>query len=193
MTCDSDPRPFARALFLFGQHHQALHPPHSQSDTLGCVKWLYFVPWPYVQTHLFGNFIGVSYVVWSGLKLRSMLLHMGAYGIVDRASGPPGYQAALSRAFNDFTAWRKSMRIASSQKRFNYYGLFKEEFGTFLNCKGYNARVVSEWLMEVLNRVALRDWPLEPRTLNGHNIQYYDDRLHLCRTALNHDCTPWSI
>ncbi|CAJ1361479.1 unnamed protein product, partial [Effrenium voratum] len=87
--------------------------------------------------------------------LMSMLLHMGAYGIVDRASGRPGYQAALSRAFNDFTAWRKSMRIASSQKRFNYYGLFKEEFGTFLNCKGYNARVVSEWLMEVLNRTGI--------------------------------------
>lgn len=75
--------------------------------------------------------------------LRGMLLDMGVFG--DTAGG---YVEPLGEAFKEFSAWRKSMKIACSQKRFSAKSLVRETtYGWFLNCKGFNARVVSEWLM----------------------------------------------
>ena len=114
-------------------------------------------------------------------------MQMHVFGAIDQGAGPSGYKTALARAFDDFSSWRRSMRIQCSQKKFNFYGLYREEFGAFLNCKGFNARVVSEWLLDAVTRVVQRDWPGEPRLLNANNtITHFDDRLDLCRVALNH-------
>lgn len=75
--------------------------------------------------------------------LRGMLLDMGVFG--DTAGG---YVEPLGEAFKEFSAWRRSMKISCSQKRFSAKSLVRETtYGWFLNCKGFNARVVSEWLM----------------------------------------------
>lgn len=116
-----------------------------------------------------------------------MLLHMGVFGhITDRTPAGPGYKAAFSTAFADFGAWRKSMKVACSQKRFNYYGLFKQEYGTFPNAKGHNARVVGEWLQDVLTRVREQDWPdpLGPRTLGRERHLIFDERTNMAEVCM---------
>ena len=61
-----------------------------------------------------------------------------------------GYEEPLSKAFDDFTAWRRARRIYTSQPRFRPKALLRENYGFFLNCKGFNARVVCEWLRQKL-------------------------------------------
>lgn len=116
-----------------------------------------------------------------------MFLHMGAFGQIDRSAGVPGYKDACHQAFLDFSAWRKLQKIACSQKKFNYYGIFNESYGTFLNLKGFNARVVGAWLLDVCERLVRSDWPVpgSPRTLGKHAIHFWDERLHLCHCALS--------
>ena len=85
-----------------------------------------------------------------------------------------GYGQPLEQAFNEFSAWRKSLKIPCSQKRFSAKSLVRETtYGLFLNCKGYNARVVSEWLMYKLSEVNRRP-----------EFQGLDPRANLCETAL---------
>lgn len=60
---------------------------------------------------------------------------------------PPTWTAALNAAFDDFTTWRKLHKVSSSQKRFRYHMVVREDYGYYLNAKGYNARVLSEWLL----------------------------------------------
>ena len=112
---------------------------------------------------------------------------MGAFGeITVRTPAGPEYKAALLTAFTDFVAWRKAMKVGCSQKRFNYYGLFKEEYGTFLNAKGHNARVVGEWLQDVLTRIRLQNWPdpREPRTLGRVQQVVPDERAYMAEVCL---------
>jgi len=75
-----------------------------------------------------------------------MLLDMGVFGDIS-----DGYKKGLSQAYDQFTAWRKSVGIPSSQKRFKY--LLRDGYGFFLNAKGYNARIISEWLMNELGNL----------------------------------------
>ena len=75
-----------------------------------------------------------------------MLLDQGMFG--DTSTG---YKKGLSQAYDQFIAWRKSVGIPSSQKRFKY--LLRDGYGFFLNAKGYNARVISEWLMNELGNI----------------------------------------
>ena len=82
------------------------------------------------------------------LLLRGMLLDVGVFGPARPGTGPPGYFHGLSNAFDKFTAWRKHVGIQSSQKRFKY--VTHDVYGFFLNAKGFNARVISEWLMHEL-------------------------------------------
>ena len=103
----------------------------------------------------------------SRLASRSMLIHIGAFGPVDRTKAPDGYKPALKEAFESFTRWRKHHKVQSSQRRFTYRGLFNDVYGSYLNAKGYNARVISDWLLhEVIRARAdpglLFDERLEP-------------------------------
>lgn len=81
--------------------------------------------------------------------LRGMLLDMEYFGSVAN-----GYTDALDRAYNHFVSWRKTNKISCSQRRFNEKSLVRETtYGYFLNCKGYNQRVVTQWLMETMSIV----------------------------------------
>lgn len=100
---------------------------------------------------------------------RGLLLQIGVFGDV-----AGGYQVPVGKAFDDFTAWRKSMKIQCSQKRFSAKSLVRElTYGWYLNAKGYNARVVSEWLMCKFSEVNAMP-----------EFSGVDHRLELCETAL---------
>ena len=77
------------------------------------------------------------------------------------------------------------MHIQCSHRKFNFYGLFNEEYGMFLNAKGHNARVISEWLLNVVHCVRTQTWPGGQRTLGTHIVSLLaDDRLYLSEVAL---------
>ena len=100
---------------------------------------------------------------------RGVMLNMGVFG--DTAGG---YVEPLEKAYNEFSMWRRSMKIGCSQKRFSAKSLVRETtYGWFLNCKGYNARVVSEWLMYKL--IEVNQQP---------EFQGLDPRQELSETAL---------
>ena len=69
---------------------------------------------------------------------RGMLLDIEVFGTVSN-----GYHEALSTAFDDFTTWRKSMKLSSSQRRFTPGMLLRPAtYGFYLNAKGHNSRIV---------------------------------------------------
>ena len=86
--------------------------------------------------------------------LRGMLLEMQVYG-----STSAGFKVPLHRAFEKFSSWRKREKVQCSQKRFSVGGLIKDEYGYFLNAKGYNARILSEWLMDEVKDLNSRPLP----------------------------------
>lgn len=77
--------------------------------------------------------------------LRGMLLDNGVFGDVT-----DGYRNALVAAYEHFLSWRKIWKVPCSQKRFTPGQLQREGYGFYLNCKGFNARVVTEWLCDVV-------------------------------------------
>lgn len=84
-----------------------------------------------------------------------MLLHMHFWGPVDRGGmdpNPNGYKDALEAANQDFNIWRRSHKLNVSQRRFTFWNIFKEEYGCYLNSKGFAARVISSWLEDALRR-----------------------------------------
>lgn len=103
-----------------------------------------------------------------------MLLEMNVFGELD-PENPNSWKAVLNASFDDFVQWRKLHRIQCSQKRFSYKTLVRPAYGYFLNAKGYNARVVSEWLLAKL--IAIRAAP-------GNLI--FDERFDLAESTLNH-------
>ena len=166
-------RPLHRSLLFRRDVDQALHLARLESqDGLGG-QWICPVPWP---------------LLWFSPKwmLRSMLLHQGVFGRV-AARNPSGYKDVLHAAYEDFGAWRKVMKIGCSQKRFNYNGIFTEEYGAFMNAKGFNARVLAEWLRDVLTRVRTRDWPdrLQNRTLGRWRDIEDDERSWVAEVAMS--------
>ena len=100
-------------------------------------------------------------LVWN---IRAILLHMHFWGLVNRGDDPAGYRTACNK-------------VNSSQKRFSYWTVFKEEYGCYLNSKGYNARVLSAWLEDVLERSQTAPPPQ----------MVADDRTHLCLVAVTTD------
>ena len=88
-----------------------------------------------------------------------MLLDEGVFGDV---SG--GYQLALQSAFEHFTTWRSTHKITCSQKRFRPSHILRNGYGFFLNAKGFNARVLCEWLLSVVTTNPTTD----PR---HHNVE----------------------
>ena len=103
-----------------------------------------------------------------------MLLHMDYFGPVRRRGDPVAYKGPLENAYESFQNWRAAHRIPSSQRRFNYWMVFREEFGAYLNTKGYNARVLSSWLEHEVE-TACRNPPMNLLP---------DDRLQLSLAAL---------
>lgn len=104
-----------------------------------------------------------------------MLLQMQVFGRVNPTSTEPAdWKLPLENAFASFTGWRKQHKISSSQKRFKFRMPFREEYGFFLNCKGFNARLVCEWILSVVGDIQ-RNPPAD---------LIPDDRLDLCATAL---------
>ena len=109
---------------------------------------------------------------------------MHVFGPIDSA-GAGGYKDALNAAFDDFTHWRREHKITCSHKRFSFNGLFNEEYGAFLNAKGYNARVLSEWLLDCVRQTNFGQQAAPPRTLGVHPGPILpDERMELCEVAL---------
>lgn len=104
-----------------------------------------------------------------------MLLHMNFWGPVVRSDDPNNYRAACNVAFEDFTVWRRSHRISSSQKRFTYWSTFREEYGCLFQAKGHNARIVSAWLEDCLERSQVAPPP----------GMLHDNRVPLCLATLS--------
>ena len=104
-----------------------------------------------------------------------MLLQIGAFGQVHDLTSPEAYQTALANAWSSFCSWRKSHKISSSQKKFKYRFVFQDDYGMYMNCKGFNARCVSEWLLDVLITVR-RDGVV------------HDERLYMTEATLKLSC-----
>ena len=81
-----------------------------------------------------------------------MLLHMNYFGPVVGRNDPVHYKEACENAFRDFCQWKRENKIVCSQRKFSFWTVFKEEYGCYMNTKGYCARVVSSWLESVLER-----------------------------------------
>jgi hypothetical protein len=77
-----------------------------------------------------------------------MLLHMGVFG--QTAPGPQGMKEPIKEAFANFTAWRRQRKIQCSHRPFSYKSIFKDEYGCYLNAKGFNARLICQWLLDVV-------------------------------------------
>ena len=73
------------------------------------------------------------------------MLDAGIFGDVSQ-----GYAVALGEAYENFTRWRKINKIQSSQKRFTPGQLLRDGYGFFLNTKGFNARLISQWLFDLV-------------------------------------------
>ena len=101
-----------------------------------------------------------------------MLVHMHVWGRLD---DDDDWRRVLNAAFDDFTQWRKIHKIQCSQKRFTYKTVIRKDYGHFLNAKGYNARVLSEWLLAKI--VEIRGNP-------GNLI--LDERFDLTESTLMH-------
>ena len=113
---------------------------------------------------------------------------MGVFGHVPVRT-KEGYKDAFSSAYDDFLAFRKEMRLSCSQKKFNYGGLFNDQYGAFMNAKGHNARVVAEWLVDVLSRVRQFDWPNTfGRTLGVERRLVADERAYISEVAMSLGC-----
>ena len=115
--------------------------------------------------------------------LRAMILHMGVFGSIP-ARTKEGYKDALNSAYDDFLAWKREARMTCSQKRFNYGGLFNESYGAFMNAKGHNARVVAEWLVDVLSRLRRSDWPTTPGRALVERQLCGDERAYMSEVAM---------
>ena len=77
-------------------------------------------------------------------------------------------------AFEDFTRWRKRHKIQCSVKRTSFWRVYRPSYGAFLNSKAYNARILTEWILDLVIRV--RQFPQPQWTV--------DARLPLCEAAL---------
>lgn len=101
-----------------------------------------------------------------------MLLQTHVFGEV--GEDPSTWKDPLNAAYEDFTAWRKRQKVSCSHKRFTYKQLVREEYGLYLNAKGYNARVLSEWLLAKVVEVKA----------NTNDLQLDHEQMDLCEATL---------
>lgn len=95
---------------------------------------------------------------------RSMALQMGAF-------------ESIQAAYDDFEVYAKQEKIPHSQRRFTHRMLYKRAHGAYLATKGWNARVLAEWLRDVVNRIALQQPTVAPRKLRMVPEASVDPRL----------------
>lgn len=81
-----------------------------------------------------------------------MLLDQGIFGDVSQ-----GYADALGEAFENFALWRRAHKIQSSQKRFTPGQILRDGYGFSLNAKGFNARLIAEWLLDLIIAIPTGD------------------------------------
>ena len=110
-----------------------------------------------------------------------MLICMGVFG----PATPEDVRGALNTSFDDFSSWRKAMGLPCSQKRFTPRLLLKDVHGAHLSTKGFNARIIIEWIRDCLERVHTSNFNgLQPgRTLQAPVLG--DNRLPYCLLAMS--------
>ena len=108
---------------------------------------------------------------------REALLREGHFGPFD--GGASAMKSCLETAFNEFQQWRRSHKIACSQRSFAPRHLLKAVHGYYLTTKAYNARIVMLWLAEKCQQVALNSCANSP--------------IHLHATALQLCCWFWKL
>ena len=86
------------------------------------------------------------------LHLREALLREGHFGPY---AGKQDMKSCLEIAFTDFQQWRRSHKIACSQRSFAPRHLLKAVHGYYLTTKAYNARIVMMWLATKCQQAAL--------------------------------------
>ena len=96
---------------------------------------------------------------------RAMLYEMNVFGpFIDEDK--KNCKGIGNAAFDDFTTWRKSHKIQCSAKRTSFWKVYRQTYGAFLNSKAYNARILTEWLLDLVIRVRALpqpQWNLDPR------------------------------
>ena len=80
-------------------------------------------------------------------------------------------KSCLETAFNEFQQWRRSHKIACSQRSFAPRHLLKAVHGYYLTTKAYNARIVMLWLAEKCQQVALNSCANSPIHLHATALQ----------------------
>ena len=107
----------------------------------------------------------------SSLNPRGMMMEMHVCGDISN-----GLHMPLQRAYDSFKSFCRAHKILTSQKHWAVRQLVRDGYGYYLNCKGFNSRVISEWLLNKLQDV------------NRHPDQYpdliQDERAQMCETAL---------
>lgn len=176
------PRSIGQPSFLHYRHYKALQPTRIELGTIAyqqwqynesCSQYLYFVCCKYsVQnnqdTHVSDTWMMVC------TDLRAMLLHMNFFGPVAVHGDPTAYKQPCEEAYRDFLAWKRTHKVSSSQRKFTFWSVFKEEYGCYMNSKGHNSRVLSAWLEDVLDRAT----SMPPPGL------LHDNRLYTCVVTL---------
>lgn len=167
-THSTHSRPFGRSVFLHDRCYPTLHSSHSQFRPSWNLKRFNLearsIYWNYLSLFASGNslcpFLATGRLWFGGwdckvrvsecwrLRLRGMMIEMNVFGTAaDGLAGP------LTEAFRQFRDWCKSKKIRSSQRPFKPRHLVREGYGYFLSTKGFNARLVSEFLMDKISEV----------------------------------------
>ena len=134
-----------------------------------------------------------------------MLLQLGVFGPIAAVDSPEAYHRALENAWSSFCTWRKTHKISTSQKRFRYRHIFNEEYGMYMNCKGFNARCVAEWLLNTVTdvrhrlpmagvmsdeRLVMTEACLRLSRINKHQTRRINENLHWISLLLRPFCFP---
>ena len=96
-----------------------------------------------------------------------MLIEQGVFGPAGALKAAE-LKAALRSAYTDFTRWRQLMKLQCSHRPFTIGGLYCDGYGLFLASKGYNARVLAEWIRHLLEVHPTAD-PRHENTLKCFN------------------------
>lgn len=187
------PRSIDWPAFLQCVNVQTLHPTYPQFGSSSGCQWFCPEAWFYQASIACWTILLYSLrpclvaygclFPFSPHELRGMLLQMQIFGAVDvSSSDPAAWKTALNNAFDDFTRWRKRHRVSCSQKRFKFRMLVRDEYGFCLNAKGYNARVIAEWLLFKL-------CDIQSNPVVG---MVPDDRADLCEIAMKPGGCLWS-
>lgn len=96
---------------------------------------------------------------------------------------------SLQSAYEDFQVFCRIHKLRHSQRRFTHGMLYKKAHGAFLATKGFNARIICEWIRDCLTRVAHHVPVDAPRKLKMVHAADHDERLRHCCIATNLDHT----